>query len=1030
VADIFVSYTSSDREWAFWIGQQLESIGHTPHVHEWEISGGGDILAWMEQYHDKASQVLCVVSEAYLKAPYSALERRAAQWAAITKRPNFVLPVFIQACEAPTLFAVLRRCDLHGLSEGDARERLEVFLAPPVKPAGPVPFPGATSQKRSFISPLDPSIAFPGNAYAVSNVPINVPLHFLGRDEELAAIDRALKERPGRAVLYGLRGVGKTTLAAAYAERHRQDYSVTWWIRAVSGPSLRADLVGLGVRQQWVAANESEQPALNAVMARLRDEGADLLLIYDNALDLASLRQFLPPSGSAARVLITSNDHAWRSAAKPLAIELWSIETGAKYLMERAGRPDGRAAAEELSKVLEGLPLAHEQSAAYCERLEISLEEYRRRFVAEPLPLLRDPRVQTEYGMTVAKTFALAIDEAAKIHAGAEPLIMYAALLAPEPIPLFFFDEGSVKLGEPLASAAINGELSHAVATLRAFALIDRETIADERDSSIETECIRLHRLVRLIAGERWNEEMPGRNLSREAALANVVSAFALLYPKNVRENPRVWRLFPHVVRVLETLVKDHAESEARDYLDELIRLVVMALRVTEDQQRAGNLIPDYLATVLGDFYVVELLKKPIGLLIEKHPDAWPGLQVQFLRTNNYVIRYAMAHALADAYRNRLPLVTITGLAALVLETETVNEFELGGYALNLIYARDPSKIDLRVLTQLAKRREYCGRSILGDLVLNLVFRKEATLHLRGLLDSDRFWRPIWDFIAVDIRAIEAAEFFMSSPRPAILLDVHPETKQDFDSFVMIEADKERFLKSATRNPALVELLDRYFSLGQDTESISKAEDQFANLPHADLQEIIRLLFAHPIWAVAEAAAAMLSLLVERDKALIAIVGELLDNANWRVRYGACEAAFILREKFPEIFFGSVHRFFDDLNCKIRGLCAENLFSYILNASSAARPDRIKQFEKEIHRWTADEDCWVLEHVFRFFHTLSERYVDIAIFLSGPASRLLAGKEEWYLLEREQFLLHIEQRKEELVNSPTAARAGNSPTKT
>ena len=37
VADIFVSYTSSDRDWAFWIAKELEALGHTPHVHEWEI---------------------------------------------------------------------------------------------------------------------------------------------------------------------------------------------------------------------------------------------------------------------------------------------------------------------------------------------------------------------------------------------------------------------------------------------------------------------------------------------------------------------------------------------------------------------------------------------------------------------------------------------------------------------------------------------------------------------------------------------------------------------------------------------------------------------------------------------------------------------------------------------------------------------------------------------------------------------------------------------------------------------------------
>jgi hypothetical protein len=82
VADIFVSYTSSDKDWAYWIGTELKALGHTPHIHEWEIKAGGDIYAWMEQRHDSADHVLCVVSDDYLKAPYSTLERNAALWQA------------------------------------------------------------------------------------------------------------------------------------------------------------------------------------------------------------------------------------------------------------------------------------------------------------------------------------------------------------------------------------------------------------------------------------------------------------------------------------------------------------------------------------------------------------------------------------------------------------------------------------------------------------------------------------------------------------------------------------------------------------------------------------------------------------------------------------------------------------------------------------------------------------------------------------------------------------------------------------
>jgi hypothetical protein len=88
VADIFISYTSSDRDWAYWIEKELKALGHTPHIHEWEVNAGDDIYKWMEERHD---HVLCVMSDQYLKAPFSTLERNAALWQAADKRPGFVL---------------------------------------------------------------------------------------------------------------------------------------------------------------------------------------------------------------------------------------------------------------------------------------------------------------------------------------------------------------------------------------------------------------------------------------------------------------------------------------------------------------------------------------------------------------------------------------------------------------------------------------------------------------------------------------------------------------------------------------------------------------------------------------------------------------------------------------------------------------------------------------------------------------------------------------------------------------------------
>lgn len=395
---------------------------------------------------------------------------------------------------------------------------------------------------------------------AISNVPINVPLHFLGRDADLAAIDAVLGRLEGRiaiTALHGLRGIGKTTLAAAYAEHHREDYRVTWWIRAQSESTMRADLVGLGVRLNWVAAGETEEPALAAVMERLRNEGEGYLLIYDNAVNAEMLRPYLP-RGGAARVIVTSNTHTWRGVAEPVELRLWPQQIGADYLIARTGRAAERADAEALSFDLGGLPLAHEQAAAYCERLVVSFADFHKRFKAAPAIVLDDQRHASSIyhdGLTVAKTFALAIDEAAKLHPAAEPLIVHAALLAPEPIPLYLFSEQREKFGEPLASALAGDGLIEAVAALQAFALIDRETISDRCNPPATTESIRLHRLVCEVASARIAAAE-----TRVSTVTRLIRILAAIYPDNgyseSKDWPRCSQLLPHGMFVC---------SEARD---------------------------------------------------------------------------------------------------------------------------------------------------------------------------------------------------------------------------------------------------------------------------------------------------------------------------------------------------------------------------------------------------------------------------------------------------------------------------------
>ena len=236
----------------------------------------------------------------------------------------------------------------------------------------------------------------------------------------------------------------------------------------------------------------------------------------------------------------------WGKIATKIEIKTWPKDVGADYLIARTGRSEERDVALALSEVLGGLPLAHEQAAAYCEDIHISLSEYRRRFELATFEFLNQkeyapaeyhPEHQAENldRLTVAGTFLLAIEQAAKRHPASQSLIVHAAQLAPEPIPLFLFSEKREMFDEPLASALKGDGLDKAVAALRAFALISRESIPDERDPSITTDCIRLHRLVRQVAAAQCEGE------ARENVRQVLIKVLAKIYPADVFVNSKTW---------------------------------------------------------------------------------------------------------------------------------------------------------------------------------------------------------------------------------------------------------------------------------------------------------------------------------------------------------------------------------------------------------------------------------------------------------------------------------------------------------
>jgi hypothetical protein len=97
VADIFVSYTSDDRDWAFWIGQELLRLGHAAHAREWEIKGSEDIYGWMQQRIE--APIICSASRQGTSSPPPI--RRGSAMPRFSGREPSLAAVYCERLEMP-----------------------------------------------------------------------------------------------------------------------------------------------------------------------------------------------------------------------------------------------------------------------------------------------------------------------------------------------------------------------------------------------------------------------------------------------------------------------------------------------------------------------------------------------------------------------------------------------------------------------------------------------------------------------------------------------------------------------------------------------------------------------------------------------------------------------------------------------------------------------------------------------------------------------------------------------------------------
>jgi len=200
-------------------------------------------------------------------------------------------------------------------------------------------------------------------------------------------------------VLTGMGGVGKTSLARAYARHHRADYGLVWWIRAEDSATIDGDFRTL---LEILAPHDASQirDAGAAVHALLADQPRPWLLILDNVPDAAAARG-LEPAAGAGHVLITSQATMhWPSGQTMIAVEPLTQEASIDLLTSLSLDGD-RGTARELAQELGGMPLALAQAGAFARASAVTLATYLRLYRSRGTELHQEGRLP-DYPHTVA----------------------------------------------------------------------------------------------------------------------------------------------------------------------------------------------------------------------------------------------------------------------------------------------------------------------------------------------------------------------------------------------------------------------------------------------------------------------------------------------------------------------------------------------------------------------------------------------------------------------------------------------------